>query len=104
MLSPVFIGAIGIVVTQLMKRHKWPIHILACTAMIASMPLYQHISGILDPTLIEGPGPGDHLVVGMWVDVLVVSLILYAAYILGCVVVTLMRHRKSQAHGSARLG
>src|SRR6185295_12761385 len=80
-LSPILILAVAVVVTLRMRRWKWIVHILAVVAMLLSMPLYLIGGGILDPTTIEYPGPGDGIAVLLWLVFLVGSMLGYAIYV-----------------------
>jgi hypothetical protein len=80
-LSPILILAAAVAVSFRMKRGRWIVHIVAFAAMLLSMPLYLKGRGILDPTSIEYPGPGDGFGVLLWLMFLVPCLVGYGMYV-----------------------
>ena len=78
--SPLLVVVLACSVTQFMKKGRWIVHILAFAAMILPMPIYLHAQFVLDPTSIEHPDPGDGIAFFLWLFLLVLSIIVYAAY------------------------
>jgi hypothetical protein len=78
--SPLLVVVLACSVTQFMKKGRWIVHILAFAAMILPMPIYLHVQFVLDPTSIEYPGPGDAIGFFLWLFLMVLSIIVYAAY------------------------
>ncbi len=78
--APLAILIAAIPITVRMSRHRWLGHVLALAAMLLALPAYFLIAGILDPTMIAYPGPGDGFVVLLYGFFLVPAFLLYAAY------------------------
>jgi hypothetical protein len=78
--SPFIVVVVAVIATQLIKRGRWIVHILAFVAMVLLMPVYLHIQAVLDPTSIDYPGPGDGFGLLLWLYCLVPSIIFYAGY------------------------
>jgi hypothetical protein len=78
--SPPPIAAVGITATREMLQRRWPVLGLVFSAMVLAMPVCLWGRGLLDPLSIERPGPGDGLVVLLWVVFLFPLLIYYTAY------------------------
>jgi hypothetical protein len=78
--APIFIISVAIFVTLRMSKHKWIVHLLTFAAFLFTMPVYIWIGGILDPSTIEGPGPGDGFVVLFYYFNSLLMAIFYAGY------------------------
>jgi len=78
--APIIIIGAAIFVTLRMSKHKWVIHVLTFAAFLFTMPVYIWIGGILDPSTIEGPGPGDGFVVLLYYFNSLLTAIFYACY------------------------
>jgi hypothetical protein len=92
--SPFIIMFIAMMAARWIKRGRWLVHTLAVAAMVASMPIYLHIEGVLDPSSIEYPGPGVGFGILLWLFCLVTALILYAAYALFYATYALLARRQ----------
>jgi hypothetical protein len=78
--APIIIMFLAIFVTLKISTHKWIIHALTFAAFLFTMPVYIWIGGILDPSTIEGPGPGDGFVVLLYYFNSLWTAIFYATY------------------------
>jgi hypothetical protein len=78
--APIFIAIVAGVVTIQMLRYKWIVHTLAFAAFFFTFPVYHFIEGILDPTIIEYPGPGEGFGLLFYVINLVPTLIIYSVF------------------------
>jgi hypothetical protein len=78
--APILIVGVAILVTLRMSKHKWIVHALTFAALFLTLPVYIWIGGVLDPTSIENPGPGDGFVVLLYFLALVPMAIGYAIY------------------------
>jgi hypothetical protein len=77
---PLLVVALAIFATLQMSKYKWVVHALAFAFIFFALPLYVWIGAILDPTIIEYPGPGDGFVYLLYAFVAVLTMIGYAVY------------------------
>jgi hypothetical protein len=94
-LAPIVIVIVAVNVAGRMSKYKWLAHVATYAVLLFIYPIYIRIGGILDPTTIEYPGPGDGFGALLYLFFLVPSLLLYSA----CAWVS--RRGKSQTVGSA---
>jgi hypothetical protein len=78
--APVVIATAAILMTLRISRHRWIAHVIAFVALLTALPAYLWIQGILDPTTIDYPGPGDGLVVLLYLFCLVPAILAYSGY------------------------
>jgi hypothetical protein len=78
--TPIFIVGVAIFVTIRMSRYKWIVHVLTFSALLLTLPVYIWIRGILDPTTIEYPGPGEGFIVLIYLFYSVPMIVAYATY------------------------
>jgi hypothetical protein len=79
-LAPIVILIAGVGGTLRMSRHRWLGHVVTAAGMLLTLPAYVWIGGVLDPTTIDYPGPGDGFLVLLYGFFLMLALSLYAAY------------------------
>jgi hypothetical protein len=75
------VGVAGFVVWR-MSRRRWVIHLLTFACLLLALPIYVKGLGILDPSMISYPGPGDGFVVLLYLVNLVPAVIGYSIYAL----------------------
>jgi hypothetical protein len=78
--APLIIMIAAIAATLHMSKRRWVVHLLTFAAMLVALPIYFRIGGILDPTTIDYPGPGEGFLVLLYGFFLVPAVLLYAAY------------------------
>ena len=78
--SPIIVVIVAVNVTVRMSKYKWIGHTLTYAALVLTLPIYVFILGIMDPTTIEYPGPGDGFVFLLYLFFLVPAILLYSAY------------------------
>jgi hypothetical protein len=96
-LAPVVISACGIAIAACMSRLRWLIHLLSVIAMLLLPSLSIHLREIADPTLIDGPGPGDGLILLLYLGVLAICLIAYG------LAAAVIRARRSPNKATAKI-
>ena len=90
-LAPIAISVCGILIASRLSRGRWIVHVAIVLAMLLAPYLSIYLREIADPTLIEGPGPGDGIVMLFYLTVLVLCLISYG------VAATVLRLRDKKA-------
>lgn len=83
-LAPLATLVVGIGATFRMSRYRWIAHVLVFAVMLLALPIYLWGRGIVDPTSIEHPGPGDGFGVLLYILFAVLSMISYAVYAVLC--------------------
>lgn len=76
-LAPVAISVCGIAIASRVLRWRWLIHVTSVIAMLLAPLLSIYLREIGDPTLVEGPGPGDGLMLLFYLPVLAACLVAY---------------------------
>jgi uncharacterized membrane protein YjjB (DUF3815 family) len=69
----------GCIAAQMSKR-KWIVHSFAVAPLFLAFPSYILTQGIIEPTTIQYPGPGDGLVLLLYVINLLPTLLIYSTY------------------------
>jgi hypothetical protein len=77
-LAPIFLAILGCVLSARLSSRRWVLHSLVFAAMLFVLPAFIFFQGIVDPTTIDGPGPGDGGIVLLYLAMLVPSAIAYA--------------------------
>lgn len=70
-LAPPVLAALGTLVYLRLPQHRWVVHAVTSLAMVFAFPCYVYFLGVLDPSSIQYPGPGDAFI---WMAYLVVLL------------------------------
>ena len=76
-LAPVVIAVCGIVLAIFLSRRRWLVHIGSVALMLMAPAISIYLREAADPTLIEGPGPGDGLILVAYILVMVLCLFVY---------------------------
>lgn len=79
-MAPLVMMMAGIFKTLRMSRHKWMVHVITFCAMVFALPAAIWIGGVLDPTTIEYPGPGEGFAALAYVFCLMPCALLYSVY------------------------
>lgn len=77
--APVWIATLGIVIQMRMSRRRWIVHIAVLVAMLFAPISAVYLQGIVDPTTIQNPGPGDGLAILLYLPEMTLSFLIYAA-------------------------
>jgi hypothetical protein len=78
-LVPILLAGLGYAFSSRLSRGRWAVHSLIFAAMLLVLPAAIYLQGVIDPTTIEGPGPADGMIVQLYLVVMVVSALYYAA-------------------------
>ncbi|NGX94377.1 MAG: hypothetical protein G4V63_03800 [Candidatus Afipia apatlaquensis] len=62
-LVPILLAALGVVVSSRVSSGQWIVHSLVLAAMALMLPAALYLQGVIDPTTVEYPGPGDGFMV-----------------------------------------
>jgi hypothetical protein len=62
-LVPILLAALGIVVSSRVCSGQWIVHSLVLAAIALMLPAALYLQGVIDPTTVEYPGPGDGFMV-----------------------------------------
>jgi hypothetical protein len=81
-IAPLLLAILGAIVSLQLSRRRWIIHAITFVAMVLALPIYIRIEGLVDPTTIQYPGPGDGFVVLLYGAVLLLTVIGYSAFCL----------------------
>lgn len=76
---PVIVLSAGLL-SRLVSRGKWMVHIAAFVATILVVPLFIRIQALIDPTTIQYPGPGDGFILILYALLWFPSAIGYAIF------------------------
>jgi hypothetical protein len=76
-LAPILLAVLGRVVSTRLSSRRWIVHSLVFAAMLFALPALIYFRGLIDPTTIEGPGPGDGGIVLLYLAMLVLSALIY---------------------------
>ncbi|HUI97649.1 MAG TPA: hypothetical protein VLX44_17975 [Xanthobacteraceae bacterium] len=78
--APIVIVLTAILTTLRVSRHRWIAHVLTVITLLVALPLCIWIQGILDPTTIAYPGPGDGFVLFLYLYCLGPAVLIYSGY------------------------
>ncbi len=78
--APLLIVPAAIVMTARISRVRWMAHVLTLVALLVAGPVCIWLQGILDPTTIKYPGPGEGLGVLLYLFNLVPATLIYSGY------------------------
>ena len=79
-LAPLVLAVLGAIISLQLAYRRWIVHAITLIAMVLALPIYIYIEGVVDPTTIQYPGPGDGFVVLLYGVVLVLTGIGYLAF------------------------
>lgn len=78
--APLVIAVLGAIISLRLSRRRWLIDALTFAAMLLALPVYIHLQGVLDPTTVLYPGPGDGFIVLLYLAVLIPSAVGYSIF------------------------
>jgi hypothetical protein len=76
--APVWTATLGTVIHMRMSRRRWIVHVAVLVVMPLAPLLALYLQGIVDPTTIQNPGPGDGFALLLYVPEMVLSFLIYA--------------------------
>jgi hypothetical protein len=77
---PIFVSIVGGVLALRAQRRRWIIHMCVFGCMLSALPAFIFLNGIIDPTTVEGPGPGDAFVALFYLLVMVLVGLGYSIF------------------------
>jgi hypothetical protein len=78
--APLVLAVLGGIISLRLSQRRWIVHTITLGAMISALPIYIYLQGVIDPTIIEYPGPGDGFIVLLYLAVLLLTGIGYLAF------------------------
>jgi hypothetical protein len=78
--APPVLAVIGGGISLRLSRCRWIVHTITLVAMILALPVYIYLEGVVDPTTVEYPGPGDGFVVLFYLASLLLTAIGYLPF------------------------
>jgi hypothetical protein len=75
--APVWFATLGTVIHMRMSRRRWIVHIAVLVVMLFAPISAVYLQGIVDPTTIQNPGPGDGLALLLYLPEMVLSFLIY---------------------------
>jgi hypothetical protein len=79
-LVPPVLAILGAVISLQLSRRRWIVYTTTVIAMLLALPIYVHFQGVLDPTSIQYPGPGDGLGVLLYLLILLPTVVVYSIF------------------------
>ena len=79
-LIPILVTLVGGVLAQRAQGRRWIIHMCVFGCMLVALPAFIYLNGIVDPTTVESPGPGDAFVVLFYLLVMVLAGLGYSVF------------------------
>jgi hypothetical protein len=79
-LAPIVIALIGVQIASQMQGRRWPVHVGVFGSLLATLPAAVYLQGIIDPTTVEAPGPGDGFAVLAYFILMVPISISYSIF------------------------
>jgi hypothetical protein len=76
--APLWIATLGTLVHVRLSRRRWIVHLAVLAAMLLAPISAVYLQGIVDPTTIQNPGPGDGLALLLYLPEMVLSFLIYA--------------------------
>ena len=76
--APVWIATLGTLIHVRLSRRRWIVHVAVLAAMLFAPISAVYLQGIVDPTTIQNPGPGDGLALLLYLPEMVLSFLIYA--------------------------
>jgi hypothetical protein len=93
MIFPLLVAVCGALLTHRLHRTKLLVHILVIAAILVAPLLAVYVEGILDPTTVEYPGPGEGLFLFVYLFTAVPSLLGYLVFVICNAVLTIQGKR-----------
>jgi len=89
MIFPPLVAVCGALLALRLHRTKWLVHFVVIAAILLAPLLAVYIESILDPTTVEYPGPGEGLLLFVYVFTAVPSLLGYLVFVIWNAVLTI---------------
>jgi hypothetical protein len=78
--APPILAVLGGITSLQLPRRRWIVHTITFVAMVLALPVYIHFLGVLEPTSIQYPGPGDGFVVLLYLVILLLTALVYSVF------------------------
>jgi hypothetical protein len=78
--APLVLAVFGGMISLRLSRRRWIVHTMTFVAMILALPIYVYFQGVLDPTTILYPGPGDGFVALFYPVILLPTALVYSVF------------------------
>jgi hypothetical protein len=82
MIFPPLVAVCGALLALRLRWTKWLVHFVVIATILVAPLFAVYIEGILDPTTVEYPGPGDGLVLLVYLFTAVPSLFGYLVFVI----------------------
>jgi hypothetical protein len=78
--APPVLAILGGITSLQLSRRRWIVHTITLVAMIFALPIYIYFLGVLEPTSIQYPGPGDGFVALLYLVILLPTTLVYSVF------------------------
>jgi hypothetical protein len=78
--APPVLAILGGIASLQLTRRRWIVHTITLVAMILALPIYIYFLGVLEPTSIQYPGPGDGFVALLYLVILLPTTLVYSVF------------------------
>src|SRR5690348_10852143 len=82
LIFPALVAVCGAVLALRLRRTKWLVHLVVIAAVLVAPFFAVYVEGLLDPTTLQYPGPGDGLALLFYLFNAVPSLLGYLAFVI----------------------
>src|ERR1700761_2224736 len=79
-LTPIWVAVLGGTTSLHLSRRRWIVHVVVFAIMLLAPFAAIYLQGIIDPTSIENPGPGDGLALLLYAPELLLAVVLYSIF------------------------
>jgi hypothetical protein len=76
-LAPIWLAVLGATISLRLSQRRWILHVSVLAMMLLAPFAAIYLQGIIDPTTIQNPGPGDGFVLLLYLPELVLSAVVY---------------------------
>ncbi|MBO0754698.1 MAG: hypothetical protein J2P54_02475 [Bradyrhizobiaceae bacterium] len=99
MIFPPLVAVCGALLALRLRWTKWLVHVVVIAAILIAPLFAVYIEAIIDPTAVEYPGPGEGLLLLVYLFTAVPSLLGYVVFVI-CNVLLNKRSRESVSTSS----
>jgi hypothetical protein len=78
--APPVLAVLGGITSLQLSRQRWIVHTITLVTMVLTLPIYIHFLGVLEPSSIQYPGPGDAFVAMLYVVILLPTALVYSVF------------------------
>jgi hypothetical protein len=80
-LAPIWLAVLGATISLRLSRRRWILHVSVLAMMLIAPFAAIYLQGIIDPTTIQNPGPGDGFVLLLYLPELILSAVVYLIFV-----------------------